>query len=176
MAATFAFSGTTYWSPWDDTTQIFMDFIAGTKRSLFIVVFGFHLPKLTDLLLAQHEKGIEHGLILDLSQSEGHYEKDEVQRLVDAKFPFLVGTSPIKHAIIHNKFAIRDERDVEHGSWNFSLSASNEANDITLALGSPEYAAGFLHHYHRLHAFIALSQMALQPAGATSAPDTGVAA
>src|SRR5713101_3363881 len=99
MAAEFTVSMHTMFSPWEDTTQAFMDFIAGTKRSLFICVFGFHLPKLTDLLLSQHEKGIEHGLILDLSQSQGHYESAEVQRLVDAKFPFLVGTSPVKHAI-----------------------------------------------------------------------------
>jgi phosphatidylserine/phosphatidylglycerophosphate/cardiolipin synthase-like enzyme len=175
MAAIASLNVTTYFAPWDDTTGKLIEYMQGATKSLFIVIYGFHLPKLTDLLIAKFEAGVEIGLILDHSQAAGVAERGEVQRLVEAGVPLLIGTSPVHGQILHSKFAVRDGLDVESGSWNYSISAAQQSNTMTF-ISDPAYAAGFLFHYHRLHAAIILTQMAMQPAGATSAPDTGVAA
>lgn len=163
----------TLFSPWDDTQQAFLDYIAATQKSLFIVIYGLHLPPLIDILLAKHAAGVEIGLILDHTQAAGKAERGDVARLVAAGVPLLIGTSPVHGQILHSKFAVRDEASVEFGSWNYSLSASQQSNTMTFISDAP-YAAAFLHHYHRLHAFILLHDMVMQPSGATPAPDSEV--
>jgi phosphatidylserine/phosphatidylglycerophosphate/cardiolipin synthase-like enzyme len=173
MSAVASVTVTTWFSPWDDTTGKFLEFINGAKKSLFIVIYGFHLPLLTDLLIIKYAAGVEIGLILDHSQAAGTAEKGELQRLVTAGVPFLIGTSPVHGQILHSKFSVRDGHDVEFGSWNYSISASQQSNTMTF-ISDPTYAAQFIFHYHRLHAFIMLHDMTLQPAGALSAPDAEV--
>ncbi len=170
MPANISLTVTTLFSPWDDTQQAFIDYINATQKSLYIVIYGFHLPLLTDTLIAKHAAGVEIGLILDHSQATGRAESGEVQRLVSAGIPLLVGTSPVHGQILHSKFAVRDVAMVEFGSWNYSLSASQQSNTMTF-ITDPGYAAAFLQHYHRLHAFIMLHDMVMQPSGATVAPD-----
>lgn len=171
MSAQATVSVETLFSPWDDTQGRFLDFIAGTQHSLFIVIYGLHLPLLTNLLIAKHSAGIEIGLILDHSQAEGKAESGEVERLVSAGVPLLIGTSPVHGQILHSKFAVRDGKDVESGSWNYSLSASAQSNTMTF-ISDSGYAASFILHYHRLHAGIMLHDMAMQPKGAVIAPDS----
>ncbi len=161
---------TTLFSPWDDTQGAFLDFVRGTTESLYAVIYGFHLPALTDDLIRLHGSGVTVGIILDHTQAGGAAEASEVQRLVTASVPLLIGTSPVHAAIIHSKFAIRDRLDVESGSWNYSLSASQQSNTMTF-ISHADYAAAYLEHYHRLHAAVLLHDMAMQPAGAVLAPD-----
>ncbi len=160
----------TLFSPWDNTQARFLDFIGGTTESLYAVIYGFHLPALTDDLIRLHGSGVTVGIILDHTQAGGAAEASEVQRLVTASVPLLIGTSPVHAAIIHSKFAIRDRLDVESGSWNYSLSASQQSNTMTF-ISHADYAAAYLEHYHRLHAAVLLHDMAMQPAGAVLAPD-----
>lgn len=160
----------TLFSPWDDTDGAFEAFLGRTKRSLYFVIYGWHLPKMTDALIQMVKSGYQVGGILDHSQERGKAEQQEVERAIAAGVPLLVGTSPVHGQILHSKFAIRDQLEVEYGSWNYSLSASQQSNTMSFVHGA-EYAKGFLFHYHRLHAFIVLHQMAMQPAGELTAPD-----
>jgi phosphatidylserine/phosphatidylglycerophosphate/cardiolipin synthase-like enzyme len=170
MSAAALINVTTYFSPWDDTQGKFLEFMNGAQKSLYIVVYGYHLPLLGDLLISKHAAGVVIGLILDHTQAAGVAERGEVQRLITAGVPFLVGTSPVHGAILHSKFSIRDETDVEFGSWNYSLSASQQSNTMTF-ITAPTYAERFIFHYHRLHAAILLHDMTMQPVGALPAPD-----
>ncbi len=160
----------TLFSPWDLTQARFLDFVQGVQESWFCVIYGMHLPPLTDTLIAKHQAGVLIGLILDHSQEQGRAEQSEVQRLIAAGVPLLVGTSPVHGQILHAKFSVRDRLDVESGSWNYSLSASAQSNTMTF-VSHAAYAAEYLEHYHRLHAWCVLNQMAMQPAGAVLAPD-----
>src|SRR5258707_7175194 len=160
----------TLFSPWDSTQARFLDWVSSTKESLYVCIYGFHLPALTDDLIRLHGSGVNVGIILDHTQAQGRAEASEVQRLVTASVPLLIGTSPVHAAIIHSKFAIRDRLDVESGSWNYSLSASQQSNTMTF-ISHADYAAAYLEHYHRLHAAVLLHDMAMQPAGAVLAPD-----
>ena len=162
--------GHTLFSPWDDTDGAFMEYLARTKRSYYSVIYGWHLPKMTDVLIRMVKSGCAVGLILDHSQEKGKAEQQEVERAIAGGVPLLVGTSPVHGQILHSKFSIRDQEEVEYGSWNYSLSASQQSNTMTFVKDA-KYAKDFLFHYHRLHAFIILHQMAMQPAGEQLAPD-----
>lgn len=154
----------TIFSPFEDTTAEFILFVGAAQRSIYVCIYGYHLPALTDLLIAKHQAGVTVELILDHTQAAGCAERSEVQRLIDAKIPLLIGTSPVHHQILHSKFTVVDEEAVEFGSWNYSLSASQQSNTMT-EVRHADYAAVFLNHFDRLRSFILLSEMALQPKG-----------
>lgn len=168
MAAVASVSVTTLFAPFEDTTGAFLDFVTSAKRSLHIVIYGFHLPKLTDLLIAKQQAGLTISVILDHTQAAGTAEAGEVQRLVTAGVPLLIGTSPVHRQILHSKFAVVDGEAVEFGSWNYSLSASQQSNTMSFVRGA-DYAAAFLAHHDRLVSFIHLHEMTMQPAGEVAA-------
>lgn len=159
----------TLFAPFDPVEDEFISFLNGATRSLHTLIYGWHLPKMTDILIAKVQAGLEVSIILDHTQAGGKAEASEVQRLVDAKVPMLIGTSPIHHQILHTKATVVDARSVEFGSWNYSLSASQQSNTLTF-IDDQGYAADFLRHFDRIRSFIVLHEMAMQLKGEVIAP------
>lgn len=151
----------TLFAPEDDTTGAFLAFVAQAQRSIHILIYGYHLPGLTDDLIAKHQAGLEVRLLLDHSQAEGRAESGEVQRLVAASLDVVVGTSPVQHQILHSKFTVIDRAWVEDGSWNYSLSAPKQANTMNF-IRDPGRAAEFLAHWETLRAWILADEPQLQ--------------
>ena len=170
MAAFAGLSITTFFAPFDDTQGEFLKFVTSAKRSLYVQIYGFHLPPLTAALIDAHRRGLKVAIILDHTQAEGKAESGEVQKLVDAGVPLLIGTSPVHRAILHSKFCIVDSKSVEFGSWNYSLSASQQSNTVSFVANNRAYAKVFLQHFNRVRDFITLHEMAMQPQG-DIAPD-----
>lgn len=169
MAAFAGLTVRTVFSPYEDTTGEFLKFVSSAKKSITVLIYGWHLPAMTDVLIAKHQAGVKVALILDHTQAEGKAESQEVQRLVDAGIPFLIGTSPVHHQILHSKFTIVDGKAVEVGSWNYSLSASQQSNTLTF-IESKAYARTFLQHWQHIKAFIQLHEMAIQTQGEAPIP------
>lgn len=159
----------TLFAPFDDTAGEFLRFVNTAQHSIDVQIYGFHLPALTDTLIAKHKAGVRVSLILDHTQEAGKAEASEVAKLLAAGVPLLVGTSPVHRQILHSKFTVIDGESVEHGSWNYSLSASQQSNDMHFVEGSAEYAAAYLRHHDRIRSFITLHEMCLQPTGAVPA-------
>lgn len=174
MPATAAVSVTTLFAPFDDTMGAFLKFVASAQKSIDTVIYGMHAPALSDLLIEKHRQGVRISLVLDHSQAAGVAEAKEVQRLVDAGVPLIIGTSPMHGQILHSKFTVVDGRAVEHGSWNYSLSAAAQSNTMCF-VEDASYAVEFLRHHDRLITFIKLHEHITQPTGVTLA-DVAVAA
>ena len=174
MPATATVSVRTLFAPFDQTTDEFLAFINSAKQSIYTLIYGMHLPLLTDALIAKHQAGVKVNLILDHSQEAGKAEQQEVQKLVAAGIPLLVGTSPVHGQILHTKATIIDEAAVESGSWNYSLSASAQSNTLTF-VHDTDYARSYLDHWHRIWGFVKLHDMVYQPTGATAAEDVPAA-
>lgn len=160
----------TLFAPFDAVTDAYLGFLKSAKQSVYIVIYGFTLAPLMDTLIAQHQAGVRVSLILDHTQAAGVAERAQVTRLLEAKVPLFIGTSPVHRQILHSKFTVVDERTVESGSWNYSLSASAQSNTLTF-VEDADYARAYLEHFHRLWGFIHLHEMVMQPAGETPADD-----
>lgn len=159
----------TLMSPDDDVTSAFLAFVASAKESIFINIYGYHMPALSDTLIAKHQAGVEVSIILDHTQEAGKAEHSEVEKLVAAGVPILIGTSPKHRAILHLKATTVDRKRVAHGSWNYSLSASDQLNDIHF-VEDAAFAAFYLRHHDRIRSFILLDEMAMQLPGEVLAP------
>jgi phosphatidylserine/phosphatidylglycerophosphate/cardiolipin synthase-like enzyme len=174
MPAEAAVRVRTIFAPFDNTTEEYLAFVQSAARSITIIIYGMHLPTLTALLIAKHQAGVKVNLILDHSQAEGRAESQEVQKLVDAGVPLLIGTSPVHGQILHTKATIIDEAAVESGSWNYSLSASAQSNTLTF-VHDADYARAYLEHWSRIRSFIILHDMIYQPKGEASTEDVPAA-
>ncbi len=170
MAVSATISERVLFAPFDETAAEFLAFVGSATKSLAINIYGFHLPPLTDLLIAKHRAGVMVSLILDHSQEAGRAEGAEVAKLVAAGVPLLVGTSPVHRQILHAKFTVVDGTAVEYGSWNYSLSASQQSNDLHFTT-SEEIAREYLKHHDTIRTFIVLHEMAMQPAGVSPAAE-----
>lgn len=170
MSAIASLKITTMFAPYEDTTKAFLDFVGSAKVSVDMSIYGFHMPLLTDLLITQHQSGIKVSLILDHTQAAGTAESGEVEKLVAAQVPLLVGTSPVHRAILHSKFTVVDGTHVQHGSWNYSLSSSQQSNDMHF-VSDPAYAKAYIDHHNAIRSFILLHEMAMQPRGEVPAAE-----
>jgi phosphatidylserine/phosphatidylglycerophosphate/cardiolipin synthase-like enzyme len=122
-----------------------------------------HLPPLIDELIQLHKRGVDVALVCDHTQARGKYEHPEIEQLRAAGIPLVEGTSQ-KHKIMHHKFAVRDKTTVLSGSWNFSLSASEENNYFDI-VESPERAALFLSKWQEMWDWIVENEPQLQENG-----------
>lgn len=174
MPAKASVAVVTLFAPFDDTTTAYLDFLRTARRSVFICIYGFTLAPLVDTLIAQHQAGLRVSLILDHSQAAGVAERAQVARLIAAGVPFCVGVSPVHGQILHSKFTVIDERAVESGSWNYSLSAASQSNTVSF-VEDADYARAYLEHFHRLWGFIHLHKMTMQPKGEVMAEDVPAA-
>lgn len=133
-------------TPFQNGMQAYLAFLGQAQKTIRIMIYGFTLAAVVDCLIAKRQDGVDVKLLLDHTQAMGHAEKPELERLVAAGFvdgrDFLIGTSPEHHAINHLKATWIDGQHVFHGSWNYSISASEQLNSIEVVT-APELAATF---------------------------------
>ena len=161
MSATIQLGVQTFFSPDDDTQQVFLDFLGQAQQNIYIAIYGWHLPPAVAILLAKQHAGIPVALVMDHLQATGRYEAPEVTQLVQGGCDVTIGTSQ-KHKILHHKFAVVDQTHVLAGSWNFSESASLENNYLQI-VSNAEMAALFLAKWHEMNDWIRTHEPQWQP-------------
>ena len=128
-------------TPYADGLSAFEAFRASSARPgarLSTMIYGCTLQPFFDALIAAHEAGGEVRVIFDHTQAAGRAEAPQIERLMAAGLEdgehFLIGTSPVHHQIVHLKATVIRTPDgkamVEDGSWNYSVSASQQLNDL----------------------------------------------
>ena len=138
----FAFGFTRLESPEDDIQTKLLDELGKAQTKIRMIIYGFTLQPLVDLLITKHKAGIDLKCILDLTQSKGVTERVQVQKLIDAGIDFIEGTSPVAGQIIHEKAIAIDDRQLITGSYNFSASAAKQVNHMDFIF-SRELATDF---------------------------------
>lgn len=131
-------------TPYADGLKAFTAFLGGAEQKIRTMIYGATLSVFFDDLIAAKKRGVDVKCIFDHSQAEGHYERPEIQRLLEAGWvdgqDFVIGTSPKSHQIIHIKATWIDDRWVEDGSLNYSNSGFAQINTVCLT-DWPDYAA-----------------------------------
>lgn len=141
----------TTFAPYDvpDPAQHILELVNGASRTILIDIYGFTWPPLMDALIAAHQRGVSVSIVADHTQAEGTAEKPQLQRLVDAGIPVLIGTSS-RGAIDHSKYLVVDSATVGWGSFNFSASALAQDNTFT-ETNDLQMVAVFAGNWQRVH-------------------------
>ena len=158
-----------YVSPFHDIKTAYLSFLRTAQKSIHVSIFGFHVPELTDELIAAHRRGLTVDCIFDHGQAEGKAELPELKRLVDAGVPILIGTSFVEGQLLHAKVTVVDEEWVEQGSWNYSESATKQLNTAEI-IHHAGLAQSFLLARDVIRAYIVRHEQIFQPRGAIPTP------
>jgi len=130
-------------TPYADGLKAFSAFLDTAKTKMRTMIYGATLGVFFDDLISAKVRGIDVKVIFDHTQSAGHAEHPQIQRLLDAGWKdgvdFVIGTSPEAGQIIHIKATWIDSRFVEDGSLNYSPSAFKQINTVTFS-DWPDYA------------------------------------
>jgi len=148
----------THFMPYESGLDAYLKFLDGTRSSLRVAVYALTEPKIVDKLieLKQDRKIKDIIVLLDKSQTvsrSGQYEQALIKRLRDAGIEVVIGTSEMKHNIMHLKMTVRDGLWVEDGSWNYTKSANTQANNVNI-IKSPKRAKLFLSDWQRMYDFM----------------------
>lgn len=133
-------------TPFQNGLGAYEAFLRAATRSIRVMIYSFTLEPVVDILCAQKQAGVDVKLVFDESQAHGHAEAPAIAALTAGGFrdrtDFVVGTSPEHHAINHLKASWVDSAHVFQGSWNYSLSATQELNSIEIVT-APKVATTF---------------------------------
>jgi phosphatidylserine/phosphatidylglycerophosphate/cardiolipin synthase-like enzyme len=141
----------TTFAPYDvpDPAHHILDIVNGATLTIRIDVYGFTWAPLMDALITAHQRGIDVSIVADHSQSAGTAERPQLQRLVDAGIPVLIGVSA-RGGINHSKYVIADGHVVGFGSFNFSASALAQDNTFT-ETNDANMVPVFVANWQRVH-------------------------
>lgn len=128
-------------TPYADGLSAFEAYLTSSAQPgarLRTMIYGCTLQPFFDALIAAHTAGCDVRVIFDHTQAAGKAEAPQIERLMAAGLEdgehFLIGTSPVHHQIVHLKATVIRTPDgkvtVEDGSWNYSVSASQQLNDL----------------------------------------------
>lgn len=114
-----------HFSPGDDCLRELLALCRQCRQHLDICVYTIADDRLSDAILACHERGVAVRLISD--NDKKYDDGSDVRALRDAGIPVRVDDQP-HH--MHHKFALFDRRVIANGSFNWTRSASryNEEN------------------------------------------------
>jgi phosphatidylserine/phosphatidylglycerophosphate/cardiolipin synthase-like enzyme len=125
----------------------FADAIGRCQRSLDIAVFELNNRIVTDAIIEAKTRGVSVRVITDdMNLRKQGYTFMELE---ENGIP--IRTDEDSSRLMHNKFAILDQKVVWTGSWNYTDVATYKTNENVIVLESPEiaavYAAKFKHMF-----------------------------
>lgn len=135
-------------SPEGGCTDLIVEKINNSKRSIFVQAYSFTSQSISDALINAFERDVKVKIILDKSQLEGKSSK--YQEVKEAGIPTLIDS---KHAIAHNKIIIIDENIILTGSFNFTNNAESRNAENLLCITNPNLANLYISNWwkHQQH-------------------------
>lgn len=112
----------------------------GAERSIWVAAYSLTHPDLVASLAGARGRGVEVVVKADKVQSAGQAQQAAIAQLEDAGVIVEVST---QSRLLHDKFAVIDDRWVITGSFNWTASAENRNRENLLILDCPVLAQNF---------------------------------
>lgn len=121
----------------DETLAAAIDLSTAT---LDIAAFELNSDALRDAIAAAHDRGVRVRMVTD--DDHGLHDKRDTH-LRDLQARGVAIRDDSRSGLMHNKFAIIDQRTVWTGSWNYTVNGSYRNNNNAFALVSAAAAAAY---------------------------------
>ena len=131
LAVSVTITDQTHFAPSDDVVPVLVGLINSATSQIRIAIYSIDHTDVIDALLAAVARGVAVSILADHSQSEGTYERPQLQRLVDGGCSLVIGESS-DGQILHSKYVVIDSSLVGFGSFNFTFSAQKEDNTFSV--------------------------------------------
>ncbi len=120
-----------YLAPQHDIKTPLIALVNNATKTIYIEIYGFALPELTEALIDASKRGVQVVILFDSVQAGGVGERPQVEAIQNAGIEHYIGRSP-GHQIRHSKFMVVDGVYCEVGSLNYSASAFLQNNTVTI--------------------------------------------
>lgn len=155
-------------TPYEDGIGNYLAELDKAHKSVHVAAYAFTDPRISDKLVwLAKNRGVKIYAVLDQSQTRSRTagsERKMIEALRAVGAEVWVGTSEMKHEIMHNKFTVIDGHIVEDGSWNYSKSANFQGNVLNF-IDDYDRAQKFIAYWNRMAAFMKTQDQTLPELG-----------
>ena len=134
-----------YFSLYDNPQKAIIKNINQAEAFINIAMYIFTDREIALPLAKAQERGVKVRLYLDKDQVE--YQYSQSRFLVQGGIKTRVSTN---NYIMHNKFAIIDNRILLTGSYNWTFSANNRNDENLMAIDDPEIITRYQNQFEKL--------------------------
>lgn len=136
-----------YFSPNGHVRQRLVRAIEESRKTIDIAVYNFTAFELAEALYAAQARGVRIRVLVDREMAETGGSGVRGLRLNGIPVRSL---GVPEQSLMHNKFAVFDERLVVTGSYNWTNSAEHANYENLVVLEEPALVARFHQEFHRL--------------------------
>jgi mitochondrial cardiolipin hydrolase len=140
-----SFIAEAHFSPGEDCRRQLLDLLVSARASIDISVFTISDDRLTDAILAAHNRGAKVRLITDNDKARD--QGSDIFHLIDQGVPVRMDASE-NH--MHHKFAIIDKKILVNGSFNWTRSATDYNQENILVTDEPKLVSAYLNEFEEL--------------------------
>jgi len=117
-----------YFEPSKSAYENIIGFIQHCKKSLDICAYYLTNDTITQLILVKKNQGVKIRILCDAKKSKS--EGSDIKKLLDNRINVKVDNSGVN--LMHNKFLIGDKKAIMTGSFNFTMNALKNAENIVI--------------------------------------------
>lgn len=132
---------TAYYSPHGDAAAAVIGVLNRARQSVRLAIYGITHRGVANALIAAKQRGVDVAVKADKRQSMGKSQKRAIARLEQAGIAVEVST---QSRLLHDKFAVIDNRWVITGSFNWTFSAENRNRENLVILDCPDLARNYI--------------------------------
>ncbi|MDZ4837878.1 MAG: phospholipase D-like domain-containing protein [Candidatus Melainabacteria bacterium] len=141
-------------TPYEDGIASYIKFLDKAHKSVHIAAYSFTHDDITAKLIElKTTRNVLVRVLLDQSQSGGPDQKEQIEKLRVAGIEVVIGKSESYGQIMHHKYTVIDGLWTETGSWNYSNSATKQANYLDF-IESESRAKRFQVNWERMYKFM----------------------
>ena len=142
-----AFSADVYFSPDGGIRKQLVHTIQQSRQHIDIAVYQFTSTELASALVAAKDRGVRIRILTDREKIES--DGPALRKLRSAGIA-IRSLGVVEQSLMHNKFAVFDDRVVATGSYNWTQSAERANYENLVLLDDPELVARFGREFQRL--------------------------
>lgn len=133
-------------SPDMGATDLVVKAIGEAQKKIRVAAYSFTSKPIAEALLKAHKQGVDVRVVVDKSQAKARYTSATF--LANVGIPTRID---YKYAIMHNKFMVIDDMNVELGSFNFTNAAEHKnAENVMVLRNDPAVATQYEGEWERL--------------------------
>jgi len=149
--------------PGRNCTALIVEQINAAKSELLVQAYTFTSAQIIEAIARAKERGVDVNVILD--------RVNEQNRYTGATYLLNHGIDPLiddRVAIAHNKIIVIDDRNVITGSFNFTIAARRNAENVLFVIDDPAVAAAYTDNWRRAAASRSFRDFRASRPGATA--------
>jgi len=135
-----------FFSPYGGGQEAIVKEINGAKSEILVAMYFLTERDISRALVKAKERGVDVKVVLDQSQRTEKYAKGRFlsQKGVPVRYEYKPS------GLLHDKFAVIDNRIVITGSFNWTASAESRNNENLLVIFSPDLAGKYKEEFLKL--------------------------